>query len=946
MKSANKLKQWLALLLCTLMAAGVLTQAAAAAEATGKCTNLINEGIEYYSQITVLGSAVNDWRQTLKVTARNEADTASLGTIVGMDIEVTNDMLRYSCTIDYRNAGGAGDPDQATYFSCNSVPNNATINGVYFFYIPNDIAAVGSSVRFNVEKALPGPDLDANGNLVADLLHSTFSTVTLPPYPCARNITTRNFEAAEGESLVLYGGGDCSCVNTNDNSCQARTLSQQIMPFYEKYEDPEKYAIVNIMVENGGDILMANTSPIGALNTNRIRMDVTSNAKDIVDFDFQIVLYFKYYDPTTGTWRNDASVTYQYVPETAFVCNGTIGTPNQCTAGTRVRSGVIATQNIDGITNANLPLILTGGDMRNVNTLVDNNGRNILDIQNVTQNGKTTTLWGSVGNNFPTNISFLISFWYENLSGTRDYWNSVFHFERNLNITLANECKNTGISNNVYDYCAGDFQGFVSQLPEPIVVPVGTTVFTASGTYTIPNHTSESAFYNQSNISYANPQNFNFLTRKCMDAACDWVTATNAYPVTLWVSDGNHVNFSYGVTGKYGFKMWPYGNNSENKPFAIKGVTFAADGPGTYVIYAFAKSTETNIIQPREGNYYAKFYVTVNDTEEVLNCYTLANNGYFKAIWDDCLSPSETQLIHFEQIPGKEEAWIRNDSPIGIDFPYNPSYSYLPQKLEIASLNCTFESLNAFGRPGEGQCNQFHVYVPPYTRVTIHGGTMYLEGYPKYDQYRAAYMREDTMNISHLFFSIQVKECEGKKIPDTGISLRSPMSPLKVNEKVNEATSYVFTGNSLRIPAIGLGMETPIPIVHVYYQEGSNGMVWDLSTLGNFAGELEGGSYIPYGGNSVLTGHYWSGGVFKNLVNLNYEDEIIIFANDGIKYTYKVVEKFIAQPDDVYEMFQQVGERSLTLVTCENYNLVTDEYERRYIVRAIIDSQEPYEVTW
>jgi len=119
-------------------------------------------------------------------------------------------------------------------------------------------------------------------------------------------------------------------------------------------------------------------------------------------------------------------------------------------------------------------------------------------------------------------------------------------------------------------------------------------------------------------------------------------------------------------------------------------------------------------------------------------------------------------------------------------------------------------------------------------------------------------------------------------------------------------------------------------------------MVWDLSTLGNYVGELEGGSYLPYAGNSVLTGHYYSAGIFKNLEHLNYEDEIIIFANDGMKYTYKVVEKFIAQPNDVYEMFQQIGERSLTLVTCENYNLVTNEYERRQIIRATIVSSEPY----
>ena len=141
-------------------------------------------------------------------------------------------------------------------------------------------------------------------------------------------------------------------------------------------------------------------------------------------------------------------------------------------------------------------------------------------------------------------------------------------------------------------------------------------------------------------------------------------------------------------------------------------------------------------------------------------------------------------------------------------------------------------------------------------------------------------------------------------------------------------------------------METPIPIVHVYYEEGSEGMKWDLSTLGNYVGELEGGSYIPYGGNSVLTGHYWSGGVFKNLENLNLEDEIYVYGNDGVKYVYKVVQKFIAQPEDVYEMFQQVGDRSLTLVTCENYNLVTDEYERRQLIRATIESSAPYVQNW
>jgi len=66
MKSANRIKQWLVLLLCVVMTAGVLVQAAAgAATATGKCTNLENEGVEYFTEINAMGSDVNTLRQRL-----------------------------------------------------------------------------------------------------------------------------------------------------------------------------------------------------------------------------------------------------------------------------------------------------------------------------------------------------------------------------------------------------------------------------------------------------------------------------------------------------------------------------------------------------------------------------------------------------------------------------------------------------------------------------------------------------------------------------------------------------------------------------------------------------------------------------------------------------------------------------------------------------------------
>lgn len=888
MKSANRIKQWLVLLLCVVMTAGVLVQTAGAATATGKCTNLENEGVEYFTEVTAMGSDVNALRQRLNVYAvLLNNPSVSAGTVMGLDIEVSNDNVRYTCTID---ESGAKEYDPVTRigtaFSCNSVPVNAIITGMYILYKPNSNVTIDTPIQFVIEEGIQ----DAAGK--AKVLYGTDAVVKNPPYPCARNILQRDFAAAENETLALYVKEDCD----------GNKLSDQVLNFYEKYDHMNRYSIVNIMY---GDHLWE----------DRFRISVTPNVK----FDYVLTLEFGYgYNPSTKKYGEDGNpnrvfVTYSYDPLLTIQDLPVVTVIGEVT-------------DLSQLTNANLPLTLLGGTLSNVNAL-----------------GRLSNGWGGTPEITPS-IEMEVTFWYENQTGTLGYENSVFHFIRNLNIKFANTCSNTAIGPGLYDPCQQDRQLFAATLPNAIEIPAGTMLNYGNANpvqkVKVAGTVNENSLYD-----------FYFFTRKCVNAACDYVTndAGGAYPAYIIMSDGGGSQRNYAARATFGaataFRMRPYGTSS--RPFAIKGVYMVVSEPGTYVVYAFANYNSYAKTTLAEGtDYYAKFYVTVNSTDELLTCSTLANNGYFQAWWNDCLSPSETQLIPFEHIDKTEEAWVRNRSAHAVDFPFVPEYSHLPQKLEIASLNCKFEALEAGGRPGEGYCNNFVVHVPPYTMVTITGGTMYMSGFPEYDEYRAAYMREDTLNISHLIFHIGVKECESKKIPDTGISLRSPMSPLKVNEKVNAsvdaATGYVFTGNSLRIPAIGLGMETPIPIVHVYYEDGSDNMVWDLSTLGNYVGELEGGSYLPYAGNSVLTGHYYSAGVFKNLEHLNYEDEIIIFANDGMKYTYKVVEKFIAQPNDVYEMFQQIGERSLTLVTCENYNLVTNEYERRQIIRATIVSSEPY----
>ena len=910
MKSSNKLKQWLMLLLCVVMTAGAFAQTAGAATPTDKCLNPNTQGIEYFAPMSTLAEDANKWRGDLEVYATLENGTP-VGEVTAVELEVINSGTRYQCTESQIE-------DQ--HFSCNSMPTHSVISGVYIWFKPTGIA-VDTPVFFHVRDANA---FKKDGITPEDPFWATSAKVKLPPYPCAINIFTKDFVAPSGTHLVFYTETGCSDGEVEkDDVNKVKTLKQT----REFLEQKDRYAIVNIIEWDtllAGELKIEGNTIVSGLDKSRFVVDVDPRP----NFDFTMVLYFKDYDGK----EYPVKLKYEWDPDKKV--------------STRT---ITADSELNGMKNDKLPLTLIRGEIKDLKT-------------------KETDGWGNA--DFPPDIDMSVQFWYENTEGTLGFENSIFHFERNLNIQFAPTCSSTAPAATLYDPCQSTTQGFVATLKKPFIIYQGDSATTWN--VTLPYGTGNSDVkmkpsdgkYNYNTSSDAGVVKwlkdhkmntdgfpFYFVTRKCVNASCDWVTGTSAYPRTINFADGGGSNHTYSAVGRdhntrTQFRVKPYG--TKEHPFAITSLTLVADEPGTYVIYPFTKyadganSLPTNYFTGPNGG---PIYVTVNDKDQLDTCSSLANNGYFKALWNDCLSPSETQLLTFEHIPGKEEAWMENRSNHGVYFPYVQEWSYLPQAFQIASLTYKAEALAGGGRPGEAYCTPAGCYVPPYTRVFITGGTMYFEGYPKFDNYYVAYARQDTWNISHLFFSVQVKECKSKKIPDTGISLRSP---LKVDPKVDAATSYAFTGNRLQIPAIGLGVGAvpPLPIVHVYYEDGSENMKWDLSTLGNYVGELEGGSYIPYGGNSVLTGHFWSQGVFVNLKNLNYEDEVIIYGNDGIKYTYKVVEKFIAQPEEVYEMFQQVGERSLTLVTCENYNLNTDEYERRYIVRAVIDSQEPYEMNW
>jgi len=62
-----------------------------------------------------------------------------------------------------------------------------------------------------------------------------------------------------------------------------------------------------------------------------------------------------------------------------------------------------------------------------------------------------------------------------------------------------------------------------------------------------------------------------------------------------------------------------------------------------------------------------------------------------------------------------------------------------------------------------------------------------------------------------------------------------------------------------------------------------------------------------------------------------------------MKYIYKVTNSYYTKPTDVLQLFQPNGERSLTLVTCDDYNFITDDYNKRFIVQATLELSEPYQ---
>jgi LPXTG-site transpeptidase (sortase) family protein len=137
---------------------------------------------------------------------------------------------------------------------------------------------------------------------------------------------------------------------------------------------------------------------------------------------------------------------------------------------------------------------------------------------------------------------------------------------------------------------------------------------------------------------------------------------------------------------------------------------------------------------------------------------------------------------------------------------------------------------------------------------------------------------------------------------------------------------------TLTVARLGLNLE----LVNVPQVNGA----WDVSWLsGAQAGHLEGSAFPTLKGNSVITAHVWNAfdepGPFHDLKNLRYNDEIQIVAF-GHVYTYRVRNNFLIRPDDLKSSFAKKNGTWVTLMTCEDYDAISETYASRRLVRAVL----------
>ena len=194
-----------------------------------------------------------------------------------------------------------------------------------------------------------------------------------------------------------------------------------------------------------------------------------------------------------------------------------------------------------------------------------------------------------------------------------------------------------------------------------------------------------------------------------------------------------------------------------------------------------------------------------------------------------------------------------------------------------------------------------------------------------YDQSRPIENLEATPSLSVSPTSVSVASADITSTPQFSGILAVTPSPTPV---IANDLGPDIENAALVIPNAGI----VAPIVRAYIGQGS----WDVSSLGNNVGHLEGTRWIPENGNVVLSGHVELNdgrqGVFANLHELQVGDRIIITQN-GDDFNYDIMSIDSHEPTDLTPIYPS-SENRLTLITCGSYDFISDSYLERVVVVA------------
>jgi LPXTG-site transpeptidase (sortase) family protein len=164
-------------------------------------------------------------------------------------------------------------------------------------------------------------------------------------------------------------------------------------------------------------------------------------------------------------------------------------------------------------------------------------------------------------------------------------------------------------------------------------------------------------------------------------------------------------------------------------------------------------------------------------------------------------------------------------------------------------------------------------------------------------------------------------------LPATGfIPNQSTTLPLQSRSKAYSDLGDLW----LEIPSL----QVELPIVGVPLVDN----LWDVSWLGDQAGWLNGTAFPTHAGNSVISAHVFDAagdpGPFVHLDRLAWGDHVIVHAF-GQEYIYSVRDSFLAAPGSVSSVIRHEQYPWLTLITCQDYDEVSNSYHYRMVVRAV-----------